>query len=372
MQVAIIGLPTSGKTTVFNALTKGHADLNIHSPAGMEANVAVVKVPDARLFRLAEIFKPKRIVPADITYVDIGGFAVGFGRTEGFSGQLLSSVQKADTLVQVVRAFVDPTVPHITVPHTEETVDPERDITTFDMELAFSDLSIIERRLERIKDSTHKIKPAEKAAYELEAAVLAKLKTALEGEVPIRALDLSDEEEKVIRPYQFLTVKPMLILVNIHESQIAEARALEARLQEKYARPRTEVAVVPGKVEMEIAQLDDEELAEEFRQSVGVTESALDRVIRICYHLLGYISFFTGGPDEVRAWTVRKGSTAQTSAGAIHSDLERGFIRAEVVHYDDLTRVGSIAEARKQGLLRLEGKTYLVKDGDLLTVLFNV
>ncbi|MBI2865171.1 MAG: redox-regulated ATPase YchF [Chloroflexi bacterium] len=372
MQVAIIGLPTSGKTTVFNALTRAHADLNIHSPAGMEANVAVVKVPDARLSKLASIFKPKRIVPADITYVDIGGFAVGFGQTEGFSGQLLSNVQKADTLVQVVRAFVDPTIPHITLPHTEETVDPERDITTLDMELAFSDLGIIERRLERIRDSQHKVKPTERAAYELEAAVLAKLKSALEADTPIRALNLSDEEDKVIRPFQFLTAKPMLVLVNIHESQIPEAGDLEARLRQKHVRPRTEVAVVPGKVEMEIAQLDDEELAAEFRQSVGITESALGRVIRLCYHLLGYLSFFTGGPDEVRAWTIRKGASAQKAAGAIHSDMERGFIRAEVVHYDDLTRVGSLAEARKQGLLRLEGKNYVVKDGDLLTVLFNV
>lgn len=362
----------SGKTTIFNALTKAHADLNIHSPAGMDANVAVVKVPDERLYKLAEMFKPKKIVPADVTYVDIGGFAVGFGKSEGFSGQLLSNVQKADALVHVARAFVDPTVPHITLPHTEETVNPERDIETLDMELAFSDLALIERRLERIKEATHKIKPTEKAANELEAAVLTKLKSALERETPIRAVELAEEEERVIRPFQFLTAKPLLILTNIHEDQIPDAGDLEARLRSRFAKPETEVAVVPGKVEMEIAQLEDEETVQEFRQSMNVPESALDRIIRICYRLLGYISFFTVGPDEVRAWTIRKGATALKAAGAIHSDLERGFIRAEVVTYDDLLRAGGLVEARRQGLLRLEGRTYVVKDGDVITILFNV
>ena len=366
MEIGVIGLPKSGKTTVFNALTKGEAQTGAYSSAALAPNIGVVKVPDPRLDELTDLLKPKRTVPAEVTYIDIAAPAKGFGKGEGPSGQLLAYLSKADALAHVVRAFEDETIPH-----SEGTVNPERDIGTMNLELAFSDLAIIERRLERLKDSLKGAKQQERELILREQALLAKIKSALEEDIPIREQDLSEQEVKTIENFQFLTAKPMLLLLNIGEDQLPQASSLETKFASRYRRQNCEVAVLCGQLEMELAQLSDAE-AQEFRASLGLDESGLNRMIRLSHGLLGLISFFTIASDEVKAWTIRRSTTVQKAAGKVHSDMERGFIRAEVIGHDDLVKCGGLAEARKQGLLRLEGKNYIVQDGDVVTVLFNV
>lgn len=365
LHLTIMGLPNSGKTTVFNALTRASARTGGYGGEG-EVNLATVKVPDARLDRLAGIFRPKRVVPADVQYIDVAGLAKGIAE-HGLGGQLLGHLAQADALVHVVRAFTDPNVPH-----PEGTVDPLRDIETINLELAFSDLGIIEKRLTRIQATIPKLRGAEREAYEREAALLQRLRAALEAGTPLREVELTPDEVKSLRGFGFLTLKPMLILLNLGEDQLgAPGEALLAEARARYARPGVEVDALAGKIEMEIGQLDPEDAAA-FMADLGIAESGLDRVIRLSYRLLGLISFLTAGPDECRAWTITRGTTAQEAAGVIHTDLARGFIRALVVHYDDLIACGSLAEARQRGLLRQEGKTYVVQDGDVIEILFNV
>jgi ribosome-binding ATPase len=265
-----------------------------------------------------------------------------------------------------VRAFEDEAVPH-----PESAVDPSRDVATMDLELAYSDFGIIERRLERIREMAHKVKPQEREATEREAELLARLKEGLEREIPIRAQELTEEERTVIRTFQFLTAKPLLHLLNIGEEQIDRAGEIQAAVSQGYGVPETAFTTLPGKVESEIAELDPRE-KQQFLDAMGVQEPGIDRVIALSYRLLDYVSFLTVGDDEVRAWTVRRNTPAVKASGVIHSDLERGFIRAEVVRYEELMKAGSLAEARKRGVLRLEGKTYPVQDGDVMNVLFNI
>jgi hypothetical protein len=361
-----MGLPSSGKTTVFNALTRAEARTGTYGAAEGEANLATVKVPDERLDRLAEIFIPRRIVPADVQYVDVAGLAKGMAE-HGLSGQLLGHLAQADALVHVVRAFPDPDVPH-----PEEMVDLLRDIDTINLELLFSDMGIIEKRLARIKASIPKLRGTEREAYEREADLLGRLHGALEANTAIREVELTPDEAKSLRGFGFLTAKPMLILLNIGEDQLgAPAEALLADARARFGRPRVEIEALAGKIEMEIGQLEPDDAAI-FMADLGIAESGLRRVIHASYALLGLISFLTAGPDECRAWPITRGTTAQEAAGVIHSDLARGFIRAAVVHYDDLIVCGSLAEARHRGLLRQEGKHYVVQDGDVVEILFNV
>ncbi len=366
VQLVLIGLPRSGKTTVFNALTRAQATTGGFSGAEEEPNLATVKVPDPRLDVLTRMFNPRRTVPAEVQYYDVAGLARGV-HERGLSGRLLGYLSQADALVHVVRAFDDPAVPH-----PEGSVDPLRDIETIDLELAFSDLAIIEKRLARIRSMLGKVRGAEREAQEREAELLGRLQAALTGGTPIRQVELSAEEEKALRGFGFLTAKPLLILLNLGEELLGEpAERLLAEASERYGRPGVAVDALPGKLEAEIAQLPDED-ARAFMEELGIQEPGRDRVIRLSYTLLGLISFFTVGPDEVRAWTIRRGTTAVEAAGTIHSDMQQGFIRAEVVSYDDLVRTGSLAEARRAGVLRLEGKQYVVQDGDVLHILFNV
>jgi ribosome-binding ATPase len=366
LRLVIVGLPSSGKTTVFNALTRAEAAVGTYTAAEDQPNLATVKVPDSRLDVLAGIFKPKKIVPADVQYVDVAGLAKGMGE-KGLSGQLLGHLAQAQALVHVVRAFEDPNVPH-----PEDTVDPLRDIETINLEFTFSDLGIIEKRLKRIKDTIAKTRGPEREANEREAALLERLQGELEAGSPIRAVELSDDEQKILRGFGFLTAKPLLILLNLAEDQLGEAGdALVTEARARFGGPQIEVAALAGKIEMELAQLDPADAAD-FMADLGITESGLDRVIALSYKLLGLISFLTAGPDECRAWTIPAGSTAVEAAGAIHSDLARGFIRAEVVAYEDMVAAGSMPEARKRGVLRSEGRTYIVKDGDVIEILFNV
>lgn len=362
MELAIVGPPSAGKTTIFNALTGGHAATGGY--AGTEPNIGVVRVPDSRVDRLAEVFKPKKTTYAEITYLDFPGAA--FGR-EGPGGAFLNALGRADALIIVARAFDDPAVPH-----PEGSVDPARDIGAIQLELAFTDIAVIERRLERLEAQNRSLKAGEREAGEREAALLRRLKEGLEAETPIRDQGLTAEETKSLGSYAFLTAKPQVIVLNIGEGDIADAAAIEERQRATFGSPNTDVVAVCGKVEADLAQMDPAE-AQELRTELGLGEEAgLLRAIRVSYHLLGLISFLTAGQDECRAWTVPANSPAPKAAGKIHTDLERGFIRAEVIGFEELVECGGYAEARKRGLVRSEGKGYIVKDGDVLNILFNV
>ena len=366
MEICIIGLPKSGKTTIFNVLTKGKADTTTYATTTLTPNIGVSKVPEPRLQVLDKIFHPKKVTPAEVKYVDIVGIAKDFGKGEGISGQFLNYLSNADALIHVVRAFEDENVPHI-----DGTINPKRDIATMNLELVFSDLAIIERRLKRLEDSLKGAKQSERDPLLKEQALLQRIKSELEKDVPIWQQSLTGEEIKNLANYQFLTAKPMLLVINIGENQLALNSSFEAEIRSNYSHTQFEVVALCGKLEMELTQLDDADGAE-FRKALGLTEPAVDCIIRLSYQLLGLISFFTTVSDELKAWTITKGTSAVKAAGKIHSDIEKGFIRAEVVNFHDLDRCGSLAEARKHGLLRLEGRNYIVQDGDIITFLFNI
>lgn len=365
MQLGIIGLARSGKTTVFNAVTRGSAQVGAYSSSN-QPNVGVVNVPDERVDRLAEMYKPKKVTYATIQYVDFPAAGESFGKGEGPAGKFINDLARTDALIHVVRAFRDDSVPH-----PEGTVDPDRDIATMDLELSFADLAIIERRLQRIETELRSMKAGERDQLQRLKDLLLRLKAGLENEVPIREQELSAEDRRLLEGTQFLTAKPLLLIINIGEEDLPRRAVLEEEYRAKYRRPGRDVAVFCGKFEMDLNELSEEEAAE-FRASAGVTESGMAGAIRMSYALLGLISFLTAGPDECRAWTVEAGATAPEAAGKIHSDLKRGFIRAEVIRFTDLIAAGSEAEARKRGLLRTEGKQYVVQDGDILNILFNV
>jgi GTP-binding protein YchF len=367
-RLVIIGLPQSGKTTVFNALTKAEAATGGFGAGGDEPNLATVKVPDPRLDRLTAMFDPERKVPADVQYLDVAGIAKGIAE-KGMSGQLLGHLSQADALVHIVRSFAD-----ASLPHPEGSVDPIRDVETLNLELTFSDLSIVEKRLQRLAAQIPKLRGAEREAYEREQVVMTRLKEALEADVPLGEVvpELDPDDAKILRGFGLLTAKPLLLLFNVGEEQLgAEADALIASAQERFGRPGIAVDALAGQIEMEIGRLDDAD-AEAFMADLGIAESSRDRLIRRSFELLGLIPFFTVGPDECRAWTIRRGTTALDAAGEIHSDIQRGFIRAEVVAYDDLIAAGGLAETKKNGTFRREGKTYVVHDGDVINFLFNI
>lgn len=361
MHIGIIGITKSGKTTVYSALIRSAA-----TQATGQMNLGVAKVVDPRLERLTAIFKPKRQVYAEVRYVDIPGAPEGLGKSQGIGGEYLNALQRTDALLHVVRAFTDPTVPHI-----NGSVDPYRDVAAMDMELAFSDLAIIERRFKRLEAELKGAKPQERERAKRETALLERLRDGLAADLPIRQQEVSAEEQKSISNYQFLTAKPLFIIFNLGEEQLPQASRLEEEMRKRLGKPKVQVVALCGKLETELGQMAPEEEGE-FRAGLGAGEPAAARVIRLSYELVGLASFFTVGEDECRAWTIPIGTPAVKAAGQVHSDIERGFIRAEVVAYDDFLRSGSLPEARKQGRLRLEGKTYPVKDGDIINFLFNV
>jgi GTP-binding protein YchF len=360
MKIAIIGLANSGKTTVFNALTRGTAETTAYASGQLEPNLATVKVPDPRLDVLARMFNPKKNTPADVQYVDVGGLSSGARQSGGLPPALLNFIGGADALLHVARAFDDEAVAH-----PEGSVDLARDVEAVDLELAFSDLGIIERRLSKLNAEIGKMSSKDRELRAAERDLLLKLQAGLESGLPIRDIELNEEEQRVLRGYQFLTAKPLLLVLNIGEGQITSPPAFA------YQHQKSDVVALCGKVEAELAQLDDED-ARAFMDDLGITAAARDRVIASSYDLLGLLSFLTAGPDEVRAWTIRRNTPAVEAAGAIHTDIQRGFIRAEIVAYDDLVKAGGMTEAKKAGAVRLEGKTYIVKDGDVCHFLFNV
>lgn len=352
VKIGIVGLSQVGKTTLFSILTRAHGTaLGSGKP---EAHVGVVRVPDPRLDRLSEMYQPKKTVHATVEYVDTPGSVIEIART----GAQMASLREMDALAHVVRAFDDLSA--------SAAVDPRRDVESVELELILSDLAVVEKRLERLEKD---LKKQKSPALEKEHHVLLNLKAALEKQIPLREVSASAEDERITRGFTFLSSKPMLYVLNLGEKDVARAEAAEkiaatAGLRE---RAQTRVAAVCGKVESELAELSDSD-AREFMSSYGLKESAIERLIRSSYYLLGLISFFTVGEDECRAWTIRSGTTAVGAAGEIHSDLEKGFIRAEVVKYEDLMAAGSLAEARNQGHLKLEGKDYVVHDGEIVHI----
>ncbi len=362
MKIAIAGLQNSGKTTVFNALTGLNSETTPYASLMEAPNIGIVKVPDARVDKLSKIYKPKKITNATIEYVDFIGLNPGDAE---HNRKVFDLIKDADAVVFVVREFQDDSIPH-----PEGGGDPIRDVGNIETELIFFDLELAEKRLTRMEDS----KKRGKKPDESEKVVLLKCKEALENETPLRSVEFTEEEETSLHHLQFLSMKPNMVALNISEEKIGSdaVRELTQSIIQKYHLSEDTVISLSGKIEMEIAQLSPEE-AEEFMKDLGITEPALNRLVKASYTKLGLISFLTVGTDEVRAWTITGGDTALKAAGKIHSDIERGFIRAELVGYGDfMDSNGNMAEARKKGTLRLEGKTYVVEDGDIINFRFNV
>lgn len=349
MQTGIIGLPQVGKTTLFRILTKA----NVGGKAGQGTHIGVAKVPEPRLEQLAKLYNPKKITNATVQYVDLGGMQKERMR------DALASLREVDAIAHVIRVFQDPSVPH-----SEGSIDPLRDATNLELELMLSDHDQIARRLERIEKD---LKKQKNPALELEKTALEKCKAHLEAERPLRELELTPEDRKAISGFLFLSQRPMLYVLNLGDEEAAElSTAVERhKLSALQGRSNTAVVAVCGRLEAELAEMEEKEAAE-LLASYGLTEPGLNRLIRATYDLMGFLQFFTAGEPEVRAWTIRKGATAVKAAGEIHSDIEKGFIRAEVVRWNELVAAGSIAAAKEKAQVRLEGKEYVVQEGDVI------
>ncbi len=354
MKLGIIGFPQSGKTTLFNAVTRGNAPTTA-SAGRFEVHTAVVDVPDARVDKLSAMFKPKKTIHAKVTYADIAGLDSGAAKT-GISGQLLNQLTQMDGLIHVVRCFADPNVPH-----PSGSVDALRDVAAMDGELLLNDLIAVERKLERLVEERKK-GGTDKVLNERQTAFFTRLHETLSAEKPLRGLTVSAEEEKYLSGFGLLTRKPLLVLLNLGDGQTPPD------IQSVTKNPSV---ALQGKLEMEIAQLPADDAAV-FMQEYGITELSLNRMIKVSYDLLNQQAFFTVGEDEVRAWTTKRSATAWEAAGEIHTDIQKGFVRAEVVACQDLLELGSMAEAKSKAKLRLEGKEYVVQDGDIMHVRFNI
>ena len=355
MRLGIIGLPQSGKTTLYNALTRG----SVPTGAGgkLEVHTAVVDVPDPRVDTLSAMFNPKKTIYTKVTYADIAGLDGSAGKS-GISGTLMNHLTQMDGFIHVARCFESDEVPH-----AAGSIDPQRDIAAMDTEFILNDLIAVERKLERLAEERKKGAGREKAVIDREHELFERFHAVLSEEKPLKDMEISHEEEKMLSGYGFLSRKPTLIVLNLSEGQKEPAIT--------YTHKHSQVVSLQGKLEMDIAQLPPDEM-QIFLQEYGIEEPSLNRMIRLSYDLLGLQSFFTVGPDECRGWTVHRGATAPEAAGEIHTDLQKGFIRAEVVAYNDLVALGSMNEAKSKGKFRLEGKEYIVQDGDILNIRFNI
>lgn len=364
LEVGIVGLPNVGKSTLFNAITKAGAEAANYPFCTIEPNVGVVDVPDPRLQKLEEMYKTKRTLPASVRFVDIAGLVKGAAQGEGLGNKFLAHIRQVDAVAQVVRCFEDENITHV-----EGGLDPLRDIAIINTELCLADLETVEKRAERVAKLA---KSGEKTAR-MEQELLGKLADMLGDALPARRVEMNEIEQGLVRDLNLLTLKPILFIANVGEGEVADpdSNPHVAKVREYAAEEGAEVIVVSAKVESEIAELDEED-AKEFLAELGLSESGLDKLIKASFKLLGLITFLTAGVQEVRAWTIRKGTKAPEAGGKIHSDIERGFIRAEIVSYDDLMAAGSMAAAREKGQVRLEGKDYVMKDGDVTYFRFNV
>ena len=361
MKIGIIGLPSSGKTTLFNALTRGKAETGDFG-GSRSANIGVAHVPDARVDRLTGIYKPKKTIYAEVTYIDLPGSISG----ELFEGDALSQLQQVDAILVVARAFEDESVPHM-----DGSVDYRRDIEKVAFDIIFADIALLERRIERLTDGQNKMKVADREQAVKNVETLKRLQTELEDGTAFRERELDDAESKAISDTFTISSLPLLVALNIDENAIADTTSLEQELAGILTGTSTGGAAICGSLEAELVGMPAEEEAE-MRAGLDAGESGLSRMIKLSYEVLGLNSFLTVGEDEVRAWTIPADLPAQEAAGAVHSDFTRGFIRAEVIPYDDLVRCGGIPQGRKEGVLRSEGKTYPVKDGDVINFLINV
>lgn len=364
LTAGIVGLPNVGKSTLFNAITKAGAESANYPFCTIDPNVGIVEVPDHRLLKLTELVVPKKTVPTAFEFTDIAGIVKGASKGEGLGNKFLSHIRQVDAICHVVRCFSDGNITHVS-----GKVDPIDDVETINLELILADLESVDKRIGRVEKMAKQKDKAAMAEFE----VLAKLKEAFEAEQPARAITFTEEQMKIVKGLHLLTSKPVLYVANVSEEDVVDPSANEfvQQVRDFAAQEHAEVIVVCAKIEEEIAELDDDEKAM-FLEELGIEESGLDQLIRATYRLLGLATYFTAGVQEVRAWTFRTGMKAPQCAGIIHTDFERGFIRAETVSYDDLVAAGSMAAAREAGKVRLEGKDYLVQDGDVIHFRFNV
>lgn len=362
LEVGIVGLPNVGKSTLFNAITKAGAEAANYPFCTIEPNVGVVAVPDARLEVLTKLYSSKKTTPASVRFVDIAGLVKGASKGEGLGNKFLEHIRQVDAIAHVVRCFEDENITHVA-----DTIDPLRDIDTIQTELCLADLDVVDKRLAKVAKL---LKSGSKEA-KLEAEILERVKNSLDEAKPARSLNLTDDELFLIRDANLLTLKPTLYIANVAEDDLLEENSYVKKVRALAAKEDAQVVVICAKVESEIAELDADE-AKEFLADLGLESSGLDRLIHAAFDLLGLMTFLTAGADECRAWTIKKGTPAVKAAGKIHSDIERGFIRAEIVNYDDLIKLGSVTAARDKGLVRLEGKDYIMQDGDVTYFRFNV
>ena len=367
MKLGIVGLPNVGKSTLFNSLTKAGAQAENYPFCTIDPNVGVAAVPDERLKLLGDLYHSKKVTPATIEFVDIAGLVKGASKGEGLGNQFLANIRECDAIVHVVRCFDDDNVVHV-----DGSVDPVRDIGTIDLELIFADIEVLERRIAKVAKTARMDKDAAK-----EHALLLKIKERLESDQPARSLidEITDEEElKLFKSYDLLTAKPVIFAANVKDEDLADDGATNSHVAavRKWAEQSgSEVFVISAQTEAELSELSDEE-KEEFLSDLGITSSGLDKLVAASYKTLGLMSFLTSGEDETRAWTIKIGTRAPQAAGKIHTDFERGFIKAEVINYQDLLREGSLSAAKEKGLVRMEGKEYIVQDGDVILFRFNV